>query len=159
MVLLGVNVFFPHFRQNKEGVICQYFFDWWTNDFCFGFALSWNQVCSWRNFWVVTLRNEGNWRESQDYWARIYWDWFGGRSFDFQAGEIPEYRTITKALMKQWQNPNNTVSPPSLVAAVIFDAVIDETNQLRYRAGNDAKFLLDCRKKMANTEFFEMMNK
>ncbi len=84
---------------------------------------------------------------------------FGGRSFDFQAGEIPEYRTITKALMKQWQNPNNTVSPPSLVAAVIFDAVIDETNQLRYRAGNDAKFLLDCRKKMANTEFFEMMNK
>ena len=35
----------PHFRQNKEGVICQYFFDWWTNDFCFGFALSWNQVC------------------------------------------------------------------------------------------------------------------
>ncbi len=61
--------------------------------------------------------------------------------------------------MKQWQNPNNTVSPPSLVAAVIFDAVIDETNQLRYRAGNDAKFLLDCRKKMANTEFFEMMNK
>jgi len=83
---------------------------------------------------------------------------FGSRSFDFQAGNIEDYQPLIGALMKQWQNPNNTVSPPSLVAEVIFNAVTDGTYQLRYRAGDDAKFLLDCRKKMTDTEFFEMMN-
>ena len=84
---------------------------------------------------------------------------FGGRSFDFQAGDVAEYQPIIGALMKQWQNPDNTVSPPSLVAEVIFNAVTDGTNQLRYRAGEDANYLLDTRKKMTDTEFFEMMNK
>lgn len=83
---------------------------------------------------------------------------FGGRSFDFQAGDISDYQPLIGALMKQWQNPNNTVSPPSLVAKVIFNALTDGTNQLRYRAGDDANFLLDIRKKMTDTEFFEMMN-
>jgi len=72
---------------------------------------------------------------------------FGGRSFDFQAGDIEDYQPLIGALMKQWQNPNNTVSPPSLVAEVIYNAVTDGTNQLRYRAGDDAYFLLDNRKK------------
>lgn len=84
---------------------------------------------------------------------------FGGRSFDFQAGDIEDYQHIIKALMKQWQNPNNTVSSPSLVAEVIYKAVSDGTNQLRYRAGADANFLLDTRKKMTDEEFFAMMNK
>lgn len=83
---------------------------------------------------------------------------FGGRSFDFQAGEIPEYQSMIQALFKQWQNPNNTVSPSSLVAEVIYEAVTDGTSQLRYRAGEDANFLLDNRKKMTDEEFFEMMN-
>lgn len=83
---------------------------------------------------------------------------FGGRSFDFQAGEIQEYKPMINALMKQWRNPNNTISPPSLVAEVIYNAVTDGTNQLRYRAGDDAKFLLDSRKKMTDEEFFGMMN-
>lgn len=83
---------------------------------------------------------------------------FGGRSFDFQAGNIEDYQPIINALMKQWQNPHNTVSSPSLVAEVIYKSVTDGTNQLRYRAGDDANYLLDARKKMTDTEFFEMMN-
>lgn len=83
---------------------------------------------------------------------------FGGRSFDFQAGDIDDYEPLIGALMKQWQNPNNTVSQPSLVAEVIYTAVTDETDQLRYRAGDDANFLIDSRKKMNDAEFFEMMN-
>lgn len=83
---------------------------------------------------------------------------FGGRSFDFQSGEIADYQPLIGALMKQWQNPNNTVSPPSLVAEVIFNAVTDGTDQLRYSAGEDADFLLDKRKKLTDAEFFEMMN-
>lgn len=82
---------------------------------------------------------------------------FGGRSFDFQAGNIEAYQPIIHALMKQWQNPNNIVSQPSLVAKVIYEAATDGTNQLRYRAGEDAHQLLDNRKKMTDAEFFEMM--
>lgn len=82
---------------------------------------------------------------------------FGGRSFDFQAGEIADYQPIIGALMKQWQNPENTTSPASLVAEVIYTAVNDDTEQLRYRAGDDANFLLDSRKKMTDEEFFSMM--
>lgn len=84
---------------------------------------------------------------------------FGGRSFDFQAGDIKEYHALIGALMKQWQNPDTTVSPPSIVAEVIYNAVTDGTYQLRYRAGDDANLLLDSRKKMTDAAFFEMMNK
>ncbi|MFT5824493.1 MAG: NADP-dependent 3-hydroxy acid dehydrogenase YdfG [Crocinitomix sp.] len=82
---------------------------------------------------------------------------FGGRSFDFQAGEIAEYQPIIGALMKQWQNPENTSSPASLVADVIYSAVTDDSDQLRYRAGDDANFLLDNRKNMTDDEFFSMI--
>ena len=83
---------------------------------------------------------------------------FGGRSFDFQAGEIADYQPIIGALMKQWQNPDNSSSAASLVADVIYTAVSDDSEQLRYRAGDDANFLLDSRKKMTDDEFFSMMN-
>lgn len=83
---------------------------------------------------------------------------FGGRSFDFQAGDIADYQPIIEALMKQWQNPENTSSPARLVAEVIYTAVTDGTDQLRYRAGDDANFLLDSRKTMGDKAFFEMMN-
>ena len=83
---------------------------------------------------------------------------FGGRSFDFQAGEIADYQPIIGALMKQWQNPDNSSSAASLVADVIYTAVTDDSEQLRYRAGDDANFLLDSRKMMTDDEFFSMMN-
>ena len=82
---------------------------------------------------------------------------FGGRSFDFQAGDIAAYQPVIGALMNQWQNPDNTSSPASLVAEVIYKAATDQTDQLRYRAGDDAHHLLDTRKKMADNEFFEMI--
>lgn len=84
---------------------------------------------------------------------------FGGRSFDFQAGDIEEYKPILNALMKQWQNPNATISQPALVAEVIYNAVTDGTDQLRYRAGDDANFILDSRKRMSDLDFFGMMYK
>ena len=82
---------------------------------------------------------------------------FGGRSFDFQAGEVNDYQPLINAVMQQWQNPENVVSPASLVADVIYTAATDGTDQLRYRAGDDAHFLLDSRKKMTDKEFISMM--
>jgi short-subunit dehydrogenase len=85
---------------------------------------------------------------------------FGGRSFDFQAGEnLPEYAPIIGALMKRWQNPDNPGSPASLVAGVIYGAATDGSDQLRYRAGDDANLLLDSRKQMSDDKFTSMMKK
>lgn len=82
---------------------------------------------------------------------------FGGRSFDFQAGDIPAYQPVIAGLMAQWQDPGNQLSPPERVAEVIHTAVTDGSKQLRYRAGDDATALLDARKKMSDAEFFAMM--
>ena len=84
---------------------------------------------------------------------------FSGRSFDFQAGDIEEYQPVINALMQQWQDPNSTVSPPGVVAEVIYNAVTDGSSQLRYRAGDDAHFLLERRKKMTDADFFNTINK
>ncbi|TAF68086.1 MAG: SDR family oxidoreductase [Cytophagales bacterium] len=149
----------PHFRQNKEGVIVNISSIGGQMTFALGSLYHGTKF-------AVEGISESLQYEMAEIGVKvkivepgfIATD-FGGRSFDFQAGEIAEYKPIINALMKQWQNPNNTISPPSLVAEVIFSAVTDGTNQLRYRAGDDANFLLDSRKKMTDAEFFEMMNK
>lgn len=82
---------------------------------------------------------------------------FGGRSFDFQAGEIDDYQPIISALMKVWQEGDLNPSPANLVAEVIYKAAIDESTRLRFRAGDDANFLLDNRKKMDEDEFVNMI--
>lgn len=148
----------PHFRQNKNGVI--------VNISSIGGQMSFalGSLYHGTKFAVEGI-SESLHYEMEEIGVKvkivepgfIATD-FGSRSFDFQAGDVVAYQPIIGALMKQWQNPNNTVSPPSLVAEVIYNAVTDGTNQLRYRAGEDANFLLDSRKKMTDTEFFAMMN-
>lgn len=82
---------------------------------------------------------------------------FGGRSFDFQAGEIADYQPSIRALMKGWQGGDLKRSPASLVANVIYQAATDDSSKLRYRAGDDAHLLLDNRKQMNEDEFVQMI--
>ncbi|MCB0704302.1 MAG: SDR family oxidoreductase [Saprospiraceae bacterium] len=148
----------PHFRQNKDGVIVNISSIGGQMTFALGSLYHGTKF-------AVEGISESLHYEMKEIGVKvkivepgfIATD-FGGRSFDFQAGEIEEYKPLINALMQQWQNPNNTVSPPGLVAEVIYNAVTDGTNQLRYRAGDDANFLLDSRKKMTDEEFFAMMN-
>lgn len=149
----------PHFRQNKDGVIVNISSIGGQMTFALGSLYHGTKF-------AVEGISESLHYEMNEIGVKvkvvepgfIATD-FGGRSFDFQAGEIADYQSLIGALMKQWQNPENTVSPPSLVAEVIYNAVTDGTNQLRYRAGDDANFLLDSRKKMTDEEFFAMMSK
>lgn len=149
----------PHFRQNKEGAIVNISSIGGQMTFALGTLYHGTKF-------AVEGISESLHYEMKELGVKvkivepgfIATD-FGGRSFDFQAGDIKEYQPLIGALMKQWQNPNNIVSPPSLVAEVIFNAVNDGTNQLRYRAGENAKLILDSRKQMTDIEFFEMMNK
>lgn len=81
---------------------------------------------------------------------------FGGRSFDFVNDEaMAEYQSVVQALFATWGSPDMAAnaSPASLVAEVIWVAVTDGTNQLRYRAGADAEELLNNRKNLDDATF------
>lgn len=81
---------------------------------------------------------------------------FGGRSFDFVNDEtMTEYQPVVKALFESWGTEEMTsrASPPQVVADVIWTAVTDGTNTLRYRAGADAEELLNNRKALDDATF------
>ena len=77
---------------------------------------------------------------------------FGGRSFDFQNDEsIAEYQPLVAAVfggMGEMQP-----SQPIVVAEVIYEAVTDGTDTLRYHAGADAVQLLTNRKAADDATF------
>ena len=78
---------------------------------------------------------------------------FGGRSFDFTNDEsMTEYQPVVQALFGFW-GENVQASEPIVVAEVIWDAVTDGTDTLRYRAGADAVELLDNRKALDDATF------
>ncbi|GAA6163292.1 SDR family oxidoreductase [Pelagimonas sp. KU-00592-HH] len=82
---------------------------------------------------------------------------FGGRSFDFVNDEaMTEYQPVVQALFGAWGSEEmaTRASQPIVVAEVIWDAVTDGTNTLRYRAGADAVELLDNRKALDDATFF-----
>ena len=85
---------------------------------------------------------------------------FGTRSLDYQHKEkLVEYNDFVAHTMKAFGEAfdADTMSTPALIADVIFTAAIDNTSQIRYRAGADAKQLLAARDTMDDTEFIGMM--
>jgi NADP-dependent 3-hydroxy acid dehydrogenase YdfG len=79
---------------------------------------------------------------------------FGGRSFDF-ANEPPieAYQGVVGAVMGALGNQPTPPSSPELVAEVIWTAVTDGTDTLRYRAGQDAELILSSRKAADDATF------
>lgn len=81
---------------------------------------------------------------------------FGGRSFDFVNDEsMPEYQPTVQAMMGLMGKFAANRSEPEVVADVIWTAVTDGTDILRYRAGEDAVKLLDSRKAMDDATFID----
>ncbi len=79
---------------------------------------------------------------------------FGGRSFDFVNDEsVEEYQGIVQKLMGAWAGGDLQASEPVVVSEVIWNAVTDGTDTLRYRAGEDAVQLLDNRKTLDDATF------
>jgi len=80
---------------------------------------------------------------------------FGGRSFDFVNDEsVEEYQGTVQKLMASWTGENTLqASEPVVVSEVIWNAVTDGTDTLRYRAGEDAIQLLDNRKALDDATF------
>lgn len=78
---------------------------------------------------------------------------FGGRSFEMVNDEsMTEYQPVVQALFGAWGGAQGG-SEPIVVAEVIWNAVTDGTDTLRYRAGADAVELLDNRKALDDATF------
>lgn len=78
---------------------------------------------------------------------------FSDRSFDFTNDEsMTEYQPVVQALFGSW-GQNVQSSEPIVVADVIWGAVTDGTDTLRYRAGADAVELLNNRKALDDATF------
>lgn len=79
---------------------------------------------------------------------------FGGRSFDFcNDASLVEYQPTVGKLFAHWRRVAANPSPPSLVAEVIWTAVHDDTDRLRFRAGDDAEALLSARAEQDDATF------
>ena len=81
---------------------------------------------------------------------------FGGRSFDFNNDEsLIEYQYMVNKLLTEFEEVMNQASPASVVANVIWNAVVDNSDALRFAAGDDAKELLANRKKLSDELFID----
>ena len=79
---------------------------------------------------------------------------FGGRSFNFNNDEsMEEYQGVVKSLFGAFETIGAQASEPSVVAEVIYTAATDETDQLRYTAGEDAKTLVANRESSSDADF------
>lgn len=77
---------------------------------------------------------------------------FGGRSFDFRSGDIPDYLPLIEGMSTGFGtiSAEHGVSSPDAVAEVVYRAATDGQTTLRYPAGADAATLLADR--MANDD-------
>ncbi|MEZ4933339.1 MAG: hypothetical protein R2788_14620 [Saprospiraceae bacterium] len=73
--------------------------------------------------------------------------------------KFADYQPIIGALMKVWQGGSLKPSPANLVATKSNLSSLRQmkAQPLRYRAGDDANFLLDNRKKMGEDDFVNMI--
>lgn len=80
---------------------------------------------------------------------------FTGRSLDFSNDEsLVEYQPFIGKVMTAFQSMFGSASAASVIAAVIYQAATDGTNQLRYTAGEDAKAMVTFRKESDDDTFF-----
>jgi short-subunit dehydrogenase len=79
---------------------------------------------------------------------------FGGRSFDFAMDEtLPDYGPTAAAMGHLFGKLAANPSAPEVVAEVIWEAVNETGDRLRFRAGADAQVLLDDRKAKDDATF------
>jgi NAD(P)-dependent dehydrogenase (short-subunit alcohol dehydrogenase family) len=85
---------------------------------------------------------------------------FGGRSLDVSVDpSMTDYGRLVQALMGWGQRDPDQASEPSVIAEVIYEAVTDGTDQLRYTAGEDAEMLMAARKEQDDPTFLAGVRK
>lgn len=81
---------------------------------------------------------------------------FATRSFDFVNDEsLTEYQSLIGKLMKATKPMFENAPEPIIVAKVIYEAATDDTDKIRYTAGEDVKQVVELRKKLDDKEFIQ----
>ena len=144
----------PHFRANKDGVI--------INISSIGGRMSFplGSLYHGTKFAVEGITEALNYELGQfGVKARLVEPGaiatdFAGRSFDFQNDEsLEEYQTLVNNLWAAFEGMLGDASPASLVAEVIYEAATDESEQIRYLAGEDAKMYMAGREQQDDATF------
>jgi len=79
---------------------------------------------------------------------------FTGRSLDFSNDEsLEEYQPFIGKVMSAIQTLFQEASPASVIADVVYRAATDDTDQLRYTAGEDAKSMVAFRQQADDLSF------
>jgi NADP-dependent 3-hydroxy acid dehydrogenase YdfG len=79
-----------------------------------------------------------------------------GKAVDFSNDErLTEYQPLVAKVMASFAESQKEASPPEAVADVVFQAVNDGTDQLRYRVGKDAEAMLSARQSQDDATFFQ----
>ena len=80
---------------------------------------------------------------------------FGSRSLDFNNDEsMTAYQPIVGKVMAAFPALYQNASTANAIAEVIYEAATDDTDQLRYAAGEDAKQLIGSRQQLTDDVFF-----
>lgn len=79
---------------------------------------------------------------------------FTGRSLDISNDEtLTEYQPFIGKIMSAMDSLFQNASLPTAIAAVIYEAATDGTDQLRYTAGEDAKVMVENHKQFDDQSF------
>jgi len=85
---------------------------------------------------------------------------FGGRSFDFNNDpQLIEYQPLVQALTRAFRPMMEKGSTPESIAEVVYAAVTDDTDRLRYEAGPDAGPILANRRTADDATFTHAVKK
>jgi len=85
---------------------------------------------------------------------------FGGRSFDFNNDpQLIEYQPLVQALTRAFGPMMEKGSTPESIAEVVYAAVTDDTDRLRYEAGPDAGPILANRRTADDATFTQAVKK
>ena len=79
---------------------------------------------------------------------------FGGRSFDFRNNDsLAEYQETVQKMLTTIESLMGDAAPANVVAEVIWNAVTDGSDTLRYTAGEDARAYMASRKELDDATF------
>lgn len=85
---------------------------------------------------------------------------FGTTSFDMNVeGSPDEYRPLVDKFVAGVQASAGGGAEPGVIAQVIYAAVTDGSDQLRYTAGPEAEQTIDTREKLSDAEYIAMMKR
>ncbi len=83
---------------------------------------------------------------------------FGTTSFDMTVDGSPEeYKPLVDKFVAGVKASEGGGADPSVIAKVVYDAVTDGTDQLRYTAGPGAQRTIATREKLSDTEYITFM--